>query len=108
MEIREYLDQAGNSPFGAWFGNLDAQAAAKVATALIRMESGNLSDVKSVGGGVVEYRIHWGAGFRIYFGRDGNELIILLAGSTKRRQQREIEDARMRWADYKQRKKEAG
>ena len=108
MEIREYLDQAGNSPFGAWFGNLDAQAAAKVATALIRMESGNLSDVKSVGGGVVEYRIHWGAGFRIYFGRDGNELIILLAGGTKRRQQREIEDARMRWADYKQRKKEAG
>ena len=72
------------------------------------MESGNLSDVKSVGGGVVEYRIHWGAGFRIYFGRDGNELIILLAGGTKRRQQREIEDARMRWADYKQRKKEAG
>ena len=72
------------------------------------MESGNLSDVKSVGGGVVEYCIHWGAGFRIYFGRDGNELIILLAGGTKRRQQREIEDARMRWADYKQRKKEAG
>lgn len=108
MEIREYLDQAGNSPFGAWFGNLDAQAAAKVTTALIRMESGNLSDVKSVGGGVVEYRIHWGAGFRIYFGRDGNELIILLAGGTKRGQQREIEDARMRWADYKQRKKEAG
>ena len=107
MEIREYLDGAGSSPFGVWFGSLDAQAAAKVATALIRMENGNLSDVKSVGGGVAEYRIHWGAGYRIYFGRDGGELVILLAGGTKRRQQRDIEDARMRWADYKQRKKEA-
>jgi len=108
VEIREYLDRAGNSPFGVWFENLDAQAAAKVATALIRIENGNLSDVKSIGGGVVECRIHWGAGYRIYFGRDGNELIILLAGGTKRRQQRDIEDARMRWANYKQRKKETG
>lgn len=81
-------------------------AAAKVTTALVRMETGNLSNVKAVGSGVMEYRINWGAGYRIYFGRDGNDLVLLLAGGTKRRQQRDIEDAQQRWADYKQRKKE--
>lgn len=108
MEIREYLDGAGNSPFAAWFGKLDAQAAAKVTIAVVRMETGNLSNVKTVGGGVMEYRVNWGPGYRIYFGRDGDELVILLAGGTKRRQQRDIEDAQNRWAEFKRRKKGAG
>ena len=108
MEIREYLDGDGNSPFAAWFGKLDAQAAAKVTIAVVRMEAGNLSNVKSVGGGVLEYRVNWGPGYRIYFGWDGDELVILLAGGTKRRQQRDIEDAQHRWADFKSRKKGAG
>lgn len=76
--------------------------------AVVRMEAGNLSNVKTVGGGVMEYRVNWGPGYRIYFGRDGDRLVILLAGGTKRRQQRDIEDAQDRWADYKQRKKGAG
>ena len=108
MEIRDYLDQSGNSPFAVWFGSLNAIAAAKVTTALIRIEQGNLSNAKSVGGGVVEYRINWGPGYRIYFGRDGDTLVILLAGSTKRRQQRDIAAAQARWTDYKRRKKESG
>lgn len=108
MEIRDYLDQSGNSPFAVWFGSLNAIAAAKVTTALIRIEQGNLSNAKSVGGGVVEYRINWGPGYRIYFGRDGDTLVILLAGGTKRRQQRDIAAAQARWTDYKRRKKESG
>ncbi|WP_247745134.1 type II toxin-antitoxin system RelE/ParE family toxin [Shimia sp. R11_0] len=106
MKIVEYLNEADQSPFSDWFGSLDAQAAAKVTIAIARMEAGAMSSVKSVGGGVAEYRIHWGAGYRIYFGRDGDEWVILLAGGTKRRQQRDIEDAQRRWADYKKRKKE--
>ena len=69
------------------------------------MEQGNLSNVKSIGEGVLEYRIDFGPGYRVYFGRDGEVLVILLTGGTKKRQQRDIEAARARWADYKQRKK---
>lgn len=108
MEIRDYLDPSGNSPFVVWFGSLNAIAAAKVTTALIRIEQGNLSNAKSVGGGVIEYRIDWGPGYRIYFGRDGDTLVILLAGGTKQRQQRDIAAAQARWTDYKRRKKESG
>ncbi|MCB1384386.1 MAG: type II toxin-antitoxin system RelE/ParE family toxin [Nitratireductor sp.] len=104
MKIVEYLDAEGRSPFARWFDDLSPQAAAKITVALMRMEMGNLSNVKPVGGGLAEYRIHWGPGLRIYFGRDGDELVILLAGGTKRRQERDIEQARQRWSDYKERK----
>lgn len=59
---------------------------------------------KSVGAGVVERRIDWGPGYRVYFGQEGEKLIILLGGGTKKRQQHDIEDARARWAEYKRRK----
>ena len=104
--IREYLDARGRSPFAEWFEDLDARAAAKVTVALTRIETGNLSNVKGVGGGVLEYRIDWGPGYRVYFGRDGATLVILLAGGTKRRQQRDIAAAQHRWADYRRRKQE--
>jgi putative addiction module killer protein len=80
MLIQEYLDVEGGSPFANWFNRLDPQAAAKVTTALARMEQGNLSNVKSVGGGVLECRINFGPGYRIYFGREGDSIVILLAG----------------------------
>ena len=79
-------------------------AAAKVTVALTRIELGNLSNVKTVGGGVLEYRIDFGPGYRIYFGRYGNELVVLLAGGTKSRQQRDIAAAEARWADYRRRR----
>ena len=82
--------------------------AAKVATALARMERGNLSNAKSVGAGVFEYRMHFGPGYRLYFGRDGDRLIVLLGGGTKVRQQRDIEAARRLWREYGQRKREEG
>ena len=73
-------------------------------TALRRLELGNFSNVKGVGAGVFEYRIDFGPGYRVYFGKDGNTLVILLAGGTKKRQNRDIADAHQRWADYKKRK----
>ncbi len=89
-ELREYLDADGRSVFGRWFADLDAAAAARVATALTRLERGNFSNVEPVGEGVTEYKIDFGPGYRIYFGQDGGDLVILLAGGTKKRQSRDI------------------
>ncbi len=104
IELRYYRDGSDDSPFEQWFSALDAQAAAKVVVALARIEQGNLSNVKPVGEGVLEYRIDWGPGYRVYFGRDGNVLVILLTGGTKQRQQRDIDTAKALWTDYKQRR----
>ena len=72
LDIREYLDEDGASPFAEWFATLDAVAAAKITVVLARIEQGNLSNVKGVGEGVLEYRLDAGPGYRVYFGRDGN------------------------------------
>ncbi len=106
IEIREYITNQGRSPHARWFDKLNARAAAKVATALVRMEQGNLSGAKGVGAGVSEYRIDFGPGYRVYFGKDGDTLIILLGGGTKKRQQKDIEAAQDLWRDYKQRKRQ--
>jgi putative addiction module killer protein len=108
IEIREYIDQEGSSPYAKWFNRLNAQAAAKVVTALVRIEQGNMSNTKSVGSGVFECRIDFGPGYRVYFGKDGDTPIILLGGGTKKRQQKDIQDARKIWKEYKQRKKLEG
>ena len=74
-------------------------------TAIVRLEQGNFSNVKPVGSGVSEYRVDFGPGYRVYFGWDGDQIIILLGGGTKKRQQRDINLAIERWLDYKRRKK---
>ena len=106
IAIREYIDPNDRSPFASWFNQLSAPAAAKVVTALVRMEQGNFSNAKSVGGGVLECRIDFGPGYRVYFGRDGDNIVILLGGGTKKRQQRDIESAKLLWKEYKERKKQ--
>jgi putative addiction module killer protein len=106
IEVREYVANDGSSPYAKWFNSLNAQAAAKVAIATTRMAQGNLSNAKSLGAGLQEYRIDFGPGYRIYFGRDGDRLVILLGGGTKKRQQVDIHRAQALWADYKRRKKE--
>ncbi len=108
VEVREYLDRLGRSPYADWFNRLSREAAAKVATALARMQQGNFSNAKSVGAGVHEYRINFGPGYRIYFGKDGERLVILVGGGTKKRQQEDIQTALARWQDYKQRKGTGG
>ena len=105
LELRHYVASDGHAPFADWYAGLASAARAKVTAAIVRMEQGNFSNVKSVGGGVLEYRIDFGPGYRIYFGRDGEVLVILLTGGTKKRQQRDIDDAAAYWRDYKQSKR---
>lgn len=104
LDVREYIDPAGRSPFTKWLRALNIQAAAKVATALERIAQGNLSNIRPVGRGVLEYKVDFGPGYRIYFGRDGDRLVILLAGGTKKRQQEDIRRAKANWEDYQDRK----
>src|SRR6266852_7639146 len=103
-DIREYLDRKGRYPYKLWFDRLNSQAAAKVATALTRLALGNVSNVKGVGSGVFELRIDFGPGYRVYFGKDGERLVILLGGGTKKRQQHDIDAAIADCQDYKRRK----
>ena len=104
IDVREYIDATGGSPYAVWFDSLSAPAAAKVAIAVTRMAQGNFSNVKPVGSGVLEYRIDFGPGYRIYLGKDGDRLVILLGGGSKKRQQQDIAAAMARWKDYKRRK----
>ncbi len=105
-EVGEYLDAEGKSPFAEWFDRLNVAAAVKLTTAVHRMEQGNFSNVKGVGAGVYEFRINFGPGYRIYFGKDGDRLVILLAGGTKKRQDSDIAAAKANWSDYKRRKRQ--
>ena len=100
LKILEFLVN-GKSVFRRWFDELDAHAAAKVTTALYRLEEGNFSNVKPVGKGVSEGKINFGGGYRIYFGQDGKELIILLLGGTKKTQAKDILLAQEYWELYK-------
>lgn len=104
MLILEYVDPSGRRPFRSWFDALDRAAALKVDVALRRLEQGNISDVKSVGAGIYEFRIDFGPGYRLYLAYDGHQLVVLLAGGTKKRQGKDIATARARWADYQGRK----
>lgn len=104
-DIKEYVTEAGDSPFGQWTETLSDEALIRVQTAISRIEQGNKGDVKPVGEGVSERRITFGPGYRVYFGQDGAELVLLLIGGTKSRQQRDIAKAQEYWLDYKRRKK---
>lgn len=104
MKILEYIKEDGSSPYKKWFDTLNAQAAAKVTVAKARIELGNTSNIKWFDG-IGEYRIDWGPGYRIYLIQDGKDLIILLGGGTKKRQQADIKKAKMLHKEYKTRKK---
>lgn len=105
MQILEYITDDGASPFTHWFARLNAPAALKVRRAVAQLEIGNRSSTKSIGGGVWERVIDFGPGYRVYFGRDGDELLILLGGGTKKRQQMDIDAVKKSWSHYKSRKR---
>jgi putative addiction module killer protein len=102
--LRSFVDHAGRAPIQIWIDALNKHAQAKVAVALTRLAKGNRSQVKGLGGGVAELRVDWGPGYRIYFGQDGQTLVILLGGGTKKRQAEDIATAKARWVEYKERK----
>lgn len=106
IEVRDYIDAKGHIPFRDWITQLDSVSRVRILTAVLRMERGNFSSAKTVGSGVSEMRLDFGPGYRIYFARDGETLVILLGGGTKRRQQTDIAQAYALWAEYKRRKRE--
>jgi putative addiction module killer protein len=107
LTVVEYVQEDGSDPYREWFDALDPQAAAKVATAILRLEMGNTSNVKWIGT-VGEYRIDWGPGYRIYLAKEGNALIILFGGGTKRSQRADIRRAQALFTEYKARKVAGG
>lgn len=104
IKLQEYIQEDGTNPYQTWFNGLDAQAAAKVTVAKTRMELGNTSNIEWFRG-IGEYKIDWGPGYRIYLAKDGESLIILFGGSTKKGQQKAIDQAVVLHNEYKARKK---
>ncbi len=100
-QIIFYVADNGKQPFLEWFNSLkDLKTQAKINKRLRSISLGNLGDYKSVGEGVFEFRIHYGSGYRIYFGQDGDTLIILLCAGDKSSQKKDIETAKKYWSNY--------
>ena len=104
IRVEEYIREDASNPYKKWFDSLSVQAAAKVTVAKLRMELGNTSNIKWFDG-IGEYVIDWGPGYRIYLARDGDTLIVLFGGGTKRGQQQDINRAKELFSEYKARKK---
>ena len=102
--IEHYLTDSGKDVFQDWLESLrDRQAQARIAVRLARLSAGNLGDCKPVGDGVWELRLDWGPGYRVYYARAGDVLILLLCGGDKRTQQKDIEQARAYWQHHQER-----
>jgi putative addiction module killer protein len=100
LTVREFLDDGGRSPFREWLLELDQAVRARIQARILRFELGNLGDHKQVGGGVWEARLDFGPGYRVYFGRSGRELVLLLLGGDKSSQRKDISCAKQYWATY--------
>ena len=98
--VREYVDSVGRIPFRDWLVQLDTSTRARVQARILRFETGNLGDHKDVGGGVWEARLNFGPGYRLYFGKIGREVVLLLLGGDKKSQKKDIQRARVFWSEY--------
>ena len=99
--ILTYVKADGKAPFKDWLETLrDRKARAIIRTRINRIRLGNLGDCKPVGEGVIELRIKFGAGYRVYFGQEGDSIIILLSGGDKSSQDKDIKQAKKYWKDY--------
>lgn len=106
FKVFDYLADDGHDPFKEWIGNLqDRQARARILLRIQRMASGNFGDCKPIAEGVWELRIDHGAGYRVYYARAGEKLVIILAGGDKRRQQADINTALEYWKNWKRKNK---
>jgi len=100
LSVREYLTADDKSPYREWLGTLDAAVRARIQARVLRFELGNLGDSKSVGEGVWEARLAFGPGYRLYFGRHGKIVILLLLGGDKGSQAKDIRRAKQYWMDF--------
>lgn len=98
--LKEYIRKEGDIPFRDWKNKLDTTTKARIQARLMRVEKGNLGDYHPVGNGVFEFRFHFGSGPRVYFGFDGDEIILLLCGGIKRGQSKDIDFAEALWQEY--------
>lgn len=104
IELRRYLREDESAPITDWLCGLrDIRARAQIEVRLRRVSAGNFGDCKPVGKGVWELRVDIGAGYRVYYGKHGQTLVILLCGGGKGSQQADITRARVYWADWKRR-----
>ena len=102
MRIEIYQDEQGREPFTEWLDSIkDRVTQNRIRNRLRRIELGNFGDYESVGDGVFELRLHFGKGYRIYFGRFSSEIVVLLAGGDKSTQARDIQKAKHYWVNYK-------
>ena len=103
-EIRIYASANKRKPFLSWLEGLSSSVRAIIRSRLNRIRAGNFGDAKSVGGGVYELRIDFGAGYRIYYGLDGKHIVLLLTGGDKSSQVKDIKQAKIYWNDYQENK----
>ena len=109
FDVRYYVTASGKVVFREWFDGLrDREAQARIRVRLARLERGLLGDVETCGEGVSELRIDWGPGYRVYLGRVGQHIVLLLIGGDKRTQNADIKQAKEHWHDYQKRTKAAG
>ena len=106
LTIRVFQTDDGKEPFTEWLSALSPKTKYRIFDRLNRIEQGNFGDFKHVGDRVYELRLFFDGGLRIYFGRVGNEIVILLCGGDKSSQKRDIEKALEYWRQYHEQKEE--
>ncbi len=105
-QVNEYIDENGRSPFREWLLTLrDMQLRTRIRIRINRLRLGNFGDCRFVGNGVYELKMAFGPGYRLYFGRESDVVVILLCGGVKKSQQKDIEKAKRLWQDYIRRRK---
>ena len=107
LRVVQYVTHGGQNPFDRWFRRQNVQVRARIQARIDRIEFGNFGDHRGVGEGVSELRLDFGPGYRVYYGRDGDVLVILLGGGTKARQSTDIRSAQSLWKQYAQEKRNA-
>lgn len=107
IKIAIYKTVSGKTPYKEWLNDLDRSVRNIIRTRVDRVRLGNFGDSKVLAGsdGISELRVNFGAGYRIYFGRDGFELVILLMGGDKGTQEKDIAKAKRYWSEYKELKR---
>ncbi len=103
-EIELYTLPDGAIPFSEWLGKLDKRNQARIVNRITRLEDGNFGDYKTVGDGVFELRFFFGSGYRVYYGLDGETLVLLLTGGDKKTQNKDIKTAKQYWKKYQKEK----
>ena len=104
LDVLRYRREDGREPFSEWLNGIrDKLAQARIRVRLRQLQAGNFGDCEPVGDGVIESRVHLGAGYRVYCGRHGNAVLILLSGGDTCGQTAEIKRAMELWSERKRR-----